>query len=250
MVRTIVTSAAYRQSSKARPELEQRDPDNAWVARQQRLRLPAELVRDEALYAADLLDLRIGGRSVKPPQPKGVAELSYANSVKWEESTGADRYRRGLYIHFQRTTPYPQLMNFDAPSSNLSCTRRERTNTPLQALNLLNDPVFFEAAQGLALRILREGPGGLPGVAPTAPPAFRDRLNYAFAVTLGRGPSDHEAERLGTFFDNTVKNLRDHPETVAAMFPNHLEGVPQLDAAAWVEVSRVLLNLDEFITRE
>ena len=156
MVREIVTSATYRQSSNARPELEQRDPDNTLLARQKRLRLPAELVRDEALYAADLLDLRIGGRSVKPPQPKGVAELSYANSVKWEESTGADRYRRGLYIHFQRTTPYPQLMNFDAPNSDLSCTRRERTDTPLQALNLLNDPVFFEAAQGLAFRVMRD----------------------------------------------------------------------------------------------
>ncbi len=240
MIRTIVTSAAYRQSSKARPELAERDPDNTLVARQQRLRLPAELVRDEALYAADLLDLRIGGPSVKPPQPKGVAELSYANSVKWEESTGADRYRRGMYIHFQRTTPYPQLMNFDAPNSNLSCTRRERTNTPLQALNLLNDPVFFEAAQGLALRVLRDGPAG----------GFRHRLDYAFRATLGRAPTARETERLGSFFDETMKNLRDHPETVAAMFPNRLEGVPQLDAAGWVEVSRVLLNLDEFITRE
>jgi hypothetical protein len=243
MVRTIVTSAAYRQSSKARPELEQRDPDNTLVARQQRLRLPAELVRDEALYAAGLLDLRIGGRSVKPPQPKGVAELSYANSVKWEESSGADRYRRGLYIHFQRTTPYPELVNFDAPNSNLSCTRRERTNTPLQALNLLNDPVFFEAAQGLAFRVIRDGPTG-----PAA--GFRDRLNYTFQATLGRDPSAREAERLGKFFDETLENLRDNPQTMAAMFPNRLEGVPQVDAAAWVELSRVLLNLDEFITRE
>jgi mono/diheme cytochrome c family protein len=246
MVRTIVMSATYRQSSKARPELEQRDPDNTLLARQQRLRLSAELVRDEALFAADLLDPRIGGRSVRPPQPKGVAELSYAGSVKWEESTGADRYRRGMYIHFQRTTPYPQIMNFDAPNSNLSCTRRERTNTPLQALNLLNDPVFFEAAQGLALRILREGPSRNP----EASPGFRDRLNYTFAVTLGRAPSAYELERLGAFFDQTMKTLHDNPQTVAAMFPNHLEGVPQLDAAAWVELSRVLLNLDEFITRE
>jgi hypothetical protein len=246
MIRTIVTSATYRQSSKARPELEQRDPDNILMARQQRLRLSAELVRDEALYAADLLDLRIGGRSVKPPQPKGVAELSYAGSVKWEESTGADRYRRGMYIHFQRTTPYPQLMNFDTPNSNLSCTRRERTNTPLQALNLLNDPVFFGAAQGLALRVLREGPSRNP----SGNTSFRDRLNYAFEVTLGRAPSGHELERLGIFFDEAIRNLRDQPQTVAAMFPNRLEGVPQLDAAAWVELSRVLLNLDEFMTRE
>ena len=178
MIRLMVTSAAYRQSSNARPELDTRDPDNTLLARQSALRLPAELIRDEALSAAELLDLRIGGRSVKPPQPKGVAELSYAGSVKWVESTGPDRYRRGMYIHFQRTSPYPQLMNFDAPSAELSCTRRERTDTPLQALNLMNDSVFFEAAQGLALRVMRE-----------AGDAFGDRLDYAYLVTLGRDPS-------------------------------------------------------------
>jgi hypothetical protein len=240
MVKLMVTSATYRQSANARPELQASDPDNTMLARMSRPRLPAELIRDEALYAAGLLDLRIGGKSVKPPQPKGVAELSYAGSVKWEESTGADRYRRGLYVHFQRTTPYPQLMNFDAPSSNLACTRRERTNTPLQALNLLNDPVFFEAAQGLAFRVMHEAPAG----------SFRDKLNYAFEVTLGRQPSAHEAERLGTYFDDTLHKLGSTPETVTALFPNRLEGTPQTDAAAWVELSRVLLNLDEFITKD
>ena len=247
LVRLIVTSATYRQSSDVRPELTAKDPDNTLLARQSRPRLPAELIRDESLYAAGLLDLRIGGKSVKPPQPKGVAELSYAGSVKWEDSTGADRYRRGLYVHFQRTTPYPQLMNFDAPSSNLSCTRRERTDTPLQALNLMNDPVFFEAAQGLAFRVMREAP--LSGMTGTAG-GFRDKLNYAYQVTLGRQPSPHEAERLGAYFDETLRKLTGNPETVSALFPNHIEGVPQTDAAAWVELSRVLLNLDEFITRE
>jgi hypothetical protein len=247
MVRLIVTSATYRQSSNVRPELTASDPDNTLVGRQSRPRLPAELIRDEALSAAGLLDLRIGGKSVKPPQPKGVAELSYAGSVKWEESSGADRYRRGLYVHFQRTTPYPQLMNFDAPSSNLSCTRRERTDTPLQALNLMNDPVFFEAAQGLAFRVMREAP---PSGAPTVPGGFRDKLNYAFLVSLGRSPSAHEAERLGTYFDETLRKLAGNPETVSGLFPNRIEGVPQADAAAWVELSRVLLNLDEFLTRE
>ena len=239
MVRLIVTSATYRQDSHARPELESRDPDNILLARQSRLRLPAESVRDETLFAAGLLDLRVGGPSVRPPQPKGVAELSYGGSVKWVESSGADRYRRGLYILFQRTVPYPQLVTFDAPNSNLSCTRRERTDTPLQALNLLNDPVFFEAAQGLAYRVLRESSG-----------AFRDRLNYAYAVTLGRAPSEREAERLGKYFDETERRLRENPETVSTLFPNTNAGVPQSDAAAWVELSRVLLNLDEFITRE
>jgi hypothetical protein len=239
MVRLVVTSATYRQSSNARPDVDTKDPQNTLLARQSRLRLSAELVRDDVLYAAGLLDLRIGGRSVRPPQPKGVAELSYGGSVKWQEDTGPDRYRRGMYILFQRTVPYPQLMNFDEPSSNLSCTRRERTNTPLQALNLLNDPVFFEAAQGLAFRIMRESSG-----------PFRDRLNYAYEVALGRQPTQHEAERMGKFFDDASRGLASDDKTVAALFPNQIQGVPQTEAAAWVEVARVLLNLDEFITRD
>jgi hypothetical protein len=130
-------------------------------------------------------------------------------------------------------------MNFDEPNANLACTRRERTNTPLQALNLLNDPVFFDAAQGLAYRILRESTG-----------PFRDRLNYAYEVTLGRQASAREAERMGRFLDDTSRTLTANPQTVAALFPNQLEGVSQAEAAAWVELSRVLLNLDEFITRD
>jgi hypothetical protein len=239
MVRLLVTSATYRQSSGARPELEARDPDNALLAHQARLRLPAELIRDEALSAAGLLDLRIGGRSVKPPQPKGVAELSYAGSVKWVDSTGADRYRRGMYIHFQRTSPYPQLTNFDAPGADLSCTRRERTDTPLQALNLMNDAVFFEAAQGLALRVMREGGE-----------TFGSRLDYAWLVTLGREPATRERERMERYFAQARSGLAEDAAAVTALFPNRIEGVPQFDAAAWVELSRVLLNLDEFITRE
>src|SRR5215510_3404347 len=209
MVRLMVTSATYRQSSNARPDVDSKDPQNTLLARQSRLRLPAELIRDQALYAAGLLDLRIGGRSVRPPQPKGVAELSYGGSVKWEESTGIDRYRRGMYILFQRTVPYPQLMNFDEPSSTLACTRREHTNTPLQALNLLNDPVFFETAQGLAFRVMRESSG-----------AFRNRLNYAYQVTLGREPTAREAERMGKFFDDASRTLAADEKTIAALFPN------------------------------
>jgi hypothetical protein len=239
IIRLLVNSATYRQSSKARPELAQRDPENALLARQSRLRLPAELIRDAALDAGGLLDLRVGGPSVRPPQPKGVAELSYGGSVKWNESEGADRYRRGMYILFQRTVPYPMLMNFDEPNSNLACTRRERTNTPLQALNLMNDPVFVEAAQGLAFRIMGESSGD-----------FRDRLNYAYEVTVGREPSASEAERMAKYFDQTMGKLAADSATAAALFPNRLEGVPQTGAAAWVELSRVLLNLDEFITRE
>jgi hypothetical protein len=245
MISLMVTSATYRQSSDARPDIATRDPENTLLSRMSRVRLPAELVRDAALSAAGLLDARIGGPSVRPAQPKGVAELSYAGSVKWVESNGMDRYRRGLYIHFQRTTPYPQLMNFDAPNANLACTRREHTDTPLQALNLLNDPVFFEAAQGLAFRVSATGLMACPNCRD-----FHDRLAYAFQLTLGRPPSTAEAERMGKYFDDSLRSLDADPQTMAALFPNRIEGVPQREAAAWVELSRVLLNLDEFITRE
>ena len=153
MVRNIVTSATYRQSSKIRPDLQSKDPDNALLARQSRVRLPAELIRDEALYASGLLTLEVGGKSVKPPQPAGVASLAYGakSDDSWVESKGDDKYRRGLYIHFQRATPYPLLMNFDAPKSVVAQCKREQSNTALQALNLLNDPVFVEAGTALGV---------------------------------------------------------------------------------------------------
>ena len=235
----IVMSAAYRQSSTIRKELESTDPNNVLIARQSRLRLPAESIRDEALAASGLLNTSIGGKSVKPPQPAGVAELGYAGNVNWTESPGPDRYRRGLYIHFQRTTPYPMLMNFDEPDSNTTCTRRGRSNTPLQALNLLNDPVFFEAAQALATRVLEEMPGGLP-----------QRMDYAFELVLARQPSAHERERLMEYFEQQKRLLAKDPKAAESMQPFHPQGMDALDAAAWVGVSRVLLNLDEFITRE
>jgi hypothetical protein len=205
----IVMSATYRQSSKARPDLETKDPENTLLARQSRIRLSAELIRDQALAASGLLNPEIGGRSVRPPQPKGVAELGYANSVKWRESTGADKYRRGLYIHYQRTTPYPQMSNFDEPDSNVSCTRRRRSNTPLQALNLLNDPVFFEAADALSKRIQKEGGS--------------DPLGFGFELCLSRMPSKTERARIEQY---------------------------RTQGGDWLGISRILLNLDELITRE
>jgi cytochrome c553 len=207
--KSIVMSATYRQSSKARPELETKDPENTLLARQSRLRLPAELIRDQALAVSGLLNPEIGGRSVRPPQPKGVAELTYANSGKWRESAGADKYRRGLYVHYQRTSPYPQMSNFDEPDSNVSCTRRRRSNTPLQALNLLNDPVFYEAAQALAARIQREGGA--------------DPLGYAFELCIARVPTKTERARIEQY---------------------------RAQGGDWLGVSRILLNLDELITRE
>ncbi len=239
MHKLIVMSATYRQSSDTRQELEARDPQNKLLARQLRLRLPAELVRDAALFASGLLDPAVGGKSIRPPLPPGVADLSYGNGIQWKLSQGAEQYRRGLYIHFQRTVPYPQLMNFDAPSSLLACSRRERSTTPLQALNLLNDPVFFQAAQGLATRILRENLG-----------SPSDRLDFAFQLCVGRWPQPDERDRLIQFYRQQKEILARNPEFAAGLFPAQgVEGLNSTEAAAWVSVSRVLLNLDEFITR-
>jgi len=239
MHKLIVMSATYRQSSETRQELEARDPHNKLLARQQRLRLPAELVRDGALFVSGLLDPTVGGKSIRPPLPPGVADLSYGNGIQWKLSQGAEQYRRGLYIHFQRTVPYPQLMNFDAPSSLLACSRRERSTTPLQALNLLNDPVFFQAAQGLATRILRENLG-----------SPSDRLDYVFQLCVGRWPEPDERDRLLQFYKQQQDLLARKPELAAGLFPAQgVEGLNSTEAAVWVSVSRVLLNLDEFITR-
>jgi hypothetical protein len=230
----IVMSATYRQSSEVRKELLSKDPENTLLARQSRLRLPAESIRDSVLAASGLLNTTIGGRSVRPPLPAGIAELGYANSVKWSEDKGPERYRRGLYIHFQRTTPYPMLTNFDAPDANVACTRRSRSNTPLQALNLLNDPVYMEAAQALAHRLLSEKPGAAAG----------ERIEYAFRLCLGRSPSDREKQRLGSYLDQQVGILRKDTTSALALLPL------QPEEAAWAGLGRVLLNLDEFITRE
>jgi hypothetical protein len=171
---------------------------------------------------------------VRPHQPSGVAELGYANSVKWEESPGMEKYRRGLYIHFQRTTPYPLLANFDAPKASVPACRRGRTNTPLQALNLLNDPAFLEAARGLSLRAALE----------TQQPDFERRLDRAFRLVLGRPPAAPERERLRQYFDQQKGIYDRDPEALKTL------NVDSADDAAWVGVSTVLLNLDEFMVRE
>ncbi len=180
MIRLVVLSNTYRQSSVSRPDLESIDPGNILLARQSRLRLPAELIRDAALRVAGLLHETVGGESIRPPQPPGVADLQY--SMKWEETKGPDRYRRGLYIFQQRTAAYPLLMTFDAPGRSVSCARREISNTPLQPLNLMNDPVFVEAAKALSERI-----EALPE---------HERLSAAFALCFSREPSPSEREAV------------------------------------------------------
>ncbi|MGE3776271.1 MAG: PSD1 and planctomycete cytochrome C domain-containing protein, partial [Pirellulaceae bacterium] len=187
LIRQIVLSAAYRQSSAARDDLEQRDPLNVLIARQGRFRLEAEGVRDAALLAAGLLYTRIGGPGIRPPQPAYVASIS--RNVTWEVSTGPELYRRGMYIVFRRATPYPMLLTFDAPDSTQACVRRDRSNSPLQALTLLNDPVFVDAARALG-RMLAEFPEA----------DLDARVVHAFQRCVGRYPLPDERDRVREFY--------------------------------------------------
>jgi mono/diheme cytochrome c family protein len=237
----IVTSATYRQSSRVTNDLRDRDPLNVLLARQSRLRLEAEVVRDVSLVAGGLLAPRVGGPSVHPPQPAGISDLTYAGSAKWTESASADRYRRGLYTWFQRTSPYPMLVTFDSPDSNVCLVRRERSNTPLQALTLLNDPVFVESARALAQRVLADRPDG-----PDC-----DRMRYAVRRCLGREPVPAERDRLLRLLSDLQKLAAEKPDEAAKLLGGPAPaGVEPAKAAAWVALARTLLNLDEFVTRE
>ena len=236
LIRTIVTSAAYKRAATLTPELAARDPLNRLLARQSRLRLEAELVRDNALAVSGLLTRTVGGPSVRPPQPAGISELTYANSVRWVESTGPDRYRRGLYTWYQRTSPYPMLTTFDAADGTVCTAKRERSNTPLQALTVLNDPVFVEAAQAFGKRVLTETRGK----------SDAERMTHAVWLALGRSPTDAERDRLLRLLGEVRLSAADAARVVGTHRP---EGVPAADAAAWVLVARVLLNLDECVTR-
>jgi hypothetical protein len=220
MHRLIVTSATYRQSSVQRADLAKVDPYNRLQGRQNRLRLEAEVVRDAALTAGAKLNAKVGGPSVFPPQPEGVFRFTQVPR-DWTPSTGPDRYRRGMYTYFWRSSPHPALIVFDAPNAAETCTRRVRSNTPLQALTLLNDESFHELAQALAARVLRDGPADDAG-----------RLRFAFRLCLAREPTPVESQRLGAFLAQQVQESGSDQKT------------------AWTALARVLLNLDEFITRE
>ncbi len=239
MHRLIVTSATYRQSSMLRPELIETDPDNQMLARQSRLRLEAEIIRDVALSASGLLTPTIGGPSVFPPQPAGAGRVTQIDR-KWKAATDENRFRRGLYTYFWRSAPHPGLIVFDGPDSMIACTRRNRSNTPLQALTLLNDEAHVEFAQALARRVLAE-----------APAERNERLDHAFRLSLGRVPKPSEREQLTSFLANQLDDFRTDPSEAKSILPMDVDedtDIPLL--AAWASTSRVLLNLDEFITRE
>lgn len=245
--RSIVASATYRQSSAVTPELLKRDPYNRLLARGPRLRVDGEIVRDISLAAGGLLNPKVGGPSVFPPSPEFLYQppASYGPKI-WNEEKGPERYRRALYTFRYRSVPYPVLQNFDTPNGDISCVRRARSNTPLQALTTLNEPLFIEAARALAWKTVKEGGA-----------TDAQRLNYAFRRVLSRSPVAAESTELLALLNRQRQRFvkgEANPWNLATSDPDQAsplpKGVRMEDVAAWAAVSRVLLNLDEAITKE
>ncbi len=238
MIRLLVTSSTYRQASTVRADLLERDPENRLLARAPRTRLEAETIRDVALSAAGLLSEKVGGPSVFPPQPEGVWTMIYSND-KWTESVGDDRHRRGIYTFWRRTAPYPSFTAFGAPSREISCTRRPRTNTPLQALTTLNDPAFVEAAGALARRAMTAG----------SEPA--DWIRTAFRACVARAPTEAEVRTLTALFDAERTAQASDAASAKRLLDAALAGATDrpADLAAMLVVANVLLNLDETLTK-
>lgn len=239
MHRLIVTSATYRQSSKIRPDLKEKDPNNKFLARQSRIRVDAEIVRDLALSASGLLSDKIGGKSVYPPQPEGVYAFTQ-RKMTWRTSKGEDRFRRGMYTFFMRSAPYPMLTTFDTPKFNTSCTRRNRSNTPLQSLTLSNDESIIEMAQAMGREL-----------AANTKLAEIQKLKIAYRRCLSRTPTNSEIKELHQFVKNTKIDFEDHTEEAKQVAgKNTPENLSVAEVATWTSFVRLLFNLDEFITRE
>jgi hypothetical protein len=221
LIRLIVTSATYRQSSHVRSDLTRTDPENILLARQNRFRVESEIVRDLYLATSGLLNRQIGGPSFFPAIPEDVKAIGYGAGGEWVATEGPEKYRRGIYVVVRRTVPYPVAMTFDQANANECCPRRERSNTPLQVLTLMNNPVFAECAASLGRRISN----GLSADA-------RAKIEYGFRLCLGRAPTSKELNRLERLFRDELQPARVSEER------------------AWRTLAEVLLNLEEFLTRE
>ena len=233
LIKTIVTSDAWRRSSRVTSD---RDRSNRWLSRGPRFRMPAEMIRDQALAVSGLLSSKMRGPSVRPPRPKLGLRSAFGGSTDWDPSQGEDRLRRGLYTSWRRTTPYPAMTTFDAPSREFCTVRRIRTNTPLQALVTLNDPVFIEAAQALARKIVSHSD------------SWESQIEFVFQSVVARKPTDQEQRRVRQLFEETLTKFRNDRKAAHKMAFDPLgsvdhENVPEL--ASWTVVSNVLLNLDE-----
>jgi hypothetical protein len=242
MHRAIVTSSTYRQASTSNPRKQELDPENILLSRGPRFRLPAEFIRDAALTASGLLNPKAGGPSVFAPQPEGALAGAFGDP-KWPTATGPDRFRRALYTHRKRAAPYAAFAAFDAPPHSTCVMQRVRSNTALQALAQLNDQMLVEASQALAKRIIDE-----------APDDDAARVNYGFQLCLTRLPTDEELRLLLAYFQAQRSRLeldKIASATVAGLASEVAQNTNDTaNLAAWTHVSRVLLNLDEAISKE
>jgi len=247
MQRLMVTSAAYRQSSHLTPELHEKDPENRLLARGPRFRLPAEMVRDNALAISGLLVDKQGGPSVRPYQPKGLwEEIAFGDvysAQTYEQDHGQALYRRSMYTFWKRTSPPPALITFDAPDREKCTARRSVTNTPLQALVLLNDPTYIEAARVFAEKMIREGGSDA-----------NRRIRYAFRLATARDPDAKELQVLRELERAEAATYRRHPgaaKKLTGIGEAKVDGKEDpSELAAWTTVASTILNLDETITRE
>jgi hypothetical protein len=247
LLKLIVTSATYRQSSKVTPDRLAKDPRNRLLSRGPRFRLEAEMVRDQALVLSGLFSRKVGGPSVYPPQPPGLWQAAFNGERTWATSTGEDRYRRGLYTFWRRTIPYPSMATFDAPSRETCNVRRIRTNTPLQAFVTMNDPVYVECSQALARRIMMYEPGVPSGVSRrvTTPEA---RARFALRLCLCRPPQEEQVKQVLALYETELAHYRKDPAAATKLATDPLGPLPPgldvAEAAAWTVVANVLLNLD------
>jgi hypothetical protein len=234
LLRELVTSATYRQTARITPQLLARDPRNRLLSRGPRNRLSAEMVRDNALVASALLSPKMHGPPVMPPQPAGVWAVVYNEFDKrgWMDATGEDRFRRALYTYWRRTSPYPSFLTFDTPMRDLCTARRLTTNTPLQALVTLNDPVYIEAAQAIAGRMQAEGGATL-----------REKIAYGFRLGATRVPSDAELRPLLALYEDSLKLYQDDTAELKA------GGFGNARQAALTAVASAILNLDVVLTK-
>ena len=229
LLRELVTSASYRQSAKATPALVERDPRNRLLARGPQQRLTAEMVRDQALLASGLLSDKMGGPPVMPPQPDGVWNSVY-NDTQWKDATGPGRYRRAIYTYIKRTSGYPSFLTFDASDHDTSLARRIPTNTPLQALVTLNDPVYYEAAEALAQRMIAKQRSVDAGI------------RYGARLVLSRDPTEQELAALRALFRKTAATSILQPAAATAHGNDR-------ELTAMTAVASVLINLDASLTR-
>jgi hypothetical protein len=245
LLRELVTSATYRQSARSTPVLTERDPRNRLLAHGPQQRLTAEMVRDQALMASGLLSSTMGGPPVMPPQPAGVWNSVY-NDSKWVDATGPARYRRAIYTYIKRTSGYPSFLTFDASDHDVSLARRIPTNTPLQALVTLNDPVYQEASEALAKRMMKETAGSISNASSTPADILNARLTYGARLVLSRDPTAGELAMLRTFFEKAL--TMPAPPSVAKLAAK-VHGKPSKELAALTAVSSILFNLDAALTR-